>query len=99
MMPGPDLAFILKTSFGQGRPTARGVAFLPQCINPAQNATRQLIVPRLGMAGIAFGWFFLPSSFMAHMRYFESPQFRLRLERFTGLLLISFGIKLILGER
>ena len=37
---------------------------------------------------------------MAHMRrYFERPQFRLRLKRCTGLLLISFGIKLILAER
>lgn len=58
MMPGPDLAFILKTSFGQGRPTAQGVAFLPQDINPTRNATRQLSVPRLGIAGIAFGWLF-----------------------------------------
>ncbi len=76
------------------------LTFLPQFISPGHGAAQQLMVLGLIMTGITFTWFFLLSSFMAYVRrYIENRHFRIWLERFTGLLMISFGLKLILADR
>lgn len=73
---------------------------LPQFIDPHVPVIPQFLLLGGILALLALFWYVFLAAFLDRVgKYFQSPIFRRRLERLTGLFLLSFGIRLALSER
>lgn len=98
----------LKTCFAQGALTntlnPKAAIFyltlLPQFVDPGRDTYLQLIILGLTSVAIVLVWFLFLAGALDYIRaWFGKPMFRSAFQRITGLMLISFGIKLALEKQ
>lgn len=76
------------------------LTFLPQFVIPSKPVVPQLILLGVILVLLSLFWFLFLAYALEHIRkYFDNPAFRMRMQKITGVLLISFGLKLALDEK
>ena len=76
------------------------LTFLPQFVNQAKPMIPQLILLGALLVILSLIWFaFLAYAFGHIRKYFDNPVFKSRMQKITGALLISFGLKLALDKK
>lgn len=76
------------------------LTFLPQFVVQTQPVIPQLVALGIILGILSLGWFVFLAYTLGHIRkYFENPIIRSRIQKITGMLLISFGLKLALDKR
>jgi RhtB (resistance to homoserine/threonine) family protein len=98
----------LKACFAQGALTntlnPKAAIFymtlLPQFVDPAKDPLLQLAILGLTSLIIVMMWFLFLASALDYIRvWFNKPMFRSVFQKITGLMLISFGVKLALAKQ
>lgn len=98
----------LKTCYAQGALTntlnPKAAIFymtlLPQFVDPAKDPLLQLAILGLTSLIIVLMWFLFLASALDYIRvWFNKPTFRSAFQKITGLMLISFGVKLALEKQ
>lgn len=76
------------------------MTLLPQFVDPAKDPLLQLVILGLTSVIIVMIWFLFLASALDYIRVcFNKPMFRSAFQKITGLMLISFGIKLALEKQ
>lgn len=76
------------------------LTFLPQFINRSEPVMPQLIMLSTILVMLSLAWFLFLSHALEFIRnYLENPIIKSRMQKVTGVLLISFGLKLALDKR
>ncbi len=76
------------------------LTLLPQFVTPGENPFLQLIILGFTAVLVVTFWFLFLSYAFDHIRtWFRRPSFQVNFQRVTGLMLITFGIKLALAKR
>jgi RhtB (resistance to homoserine/threonine) family protein len=75
------------------------LTFLPQFVNQSQPVMFQLIILGVILFVLSLAWFvFLAYALGFIRKYFDNPVIKSRMQKVTGVLLISFGLKLALDK-
>jgi len=76
------------------------LTFLPQFVVQSKSVMPQLIILGVILVILSLTWFAFLAYALGHIRkYFDNPIFKSRIQKVTGLLLISFGLKLALDKK
>lgn len=76
------------------------LTFLPQFVVQSKPIMPQLIILGIILVILSLGWFVFLAHALGYIRkYFDNPVFRSRMQKVTGALLISFGLKLALDKK
>lgn len=104
----PDSEYNFKTCFAQGALTntlnPKAAIFymtlLPQFVDPTKDSYLQLAILGLTSVIIVLIWFLFLAGALDYIRvWFSKPMFKSVFQRLTGLVLISFGVKLALEKQ
>lgn len=104
----PAAIYSFKTCFAQGalsntlnpKVAIFYMTLLPQFVDPAKDAYLQLVILGLTSVILALIWFLFLAGALDYIRvWFNKPMFRSIFQRLTGLMLISFGVKLALEKQ
>ncbi|WP_110953422.1 LysE family translocator [Anaerosinus massiliensis] len=76
------------------------LTFLPQFVIQSEPVMPQLFTLGVILMILALAWFIFLAYALGYIRkYFDNPIFKSRMQKTTGILLISFGLKLALDKK
>lgn len=76
------------------------LTFLPQFVVQSKSVMPQLIMLGVILVILSLAWFIFLAYALGYIRkYFDNPVFKSRMQKVTGVLLISFGLKLALDKK